>query len=229
LQISNRPRWRSVLGGGREYVNRLASAIKEIRTSSPVASITRRNEGVVITTALGHSESFDEVILACHSDQALSLLTQPTTQERTILGAIKYQPNVAVLHTDQSFLPKNRKAWAAWNYHVGAGLPESRPVAVSYLINKLQQVPFKTPVIVTLNPHREPKPDQVLGTFKYSHPLFDEAAITAQAQLDLIQGQRHTWFCGAWTRYGFHEDGLLSGIRVARRLGINTPWQKAEA
>ena len=125
-------------------------------------------------------------------------------------------------------MPRNPKAWAAWNYHAGAGLPGSRPVALSYLINKLQPLPFEKPVIVTLNPHRPPAPDKVQGTFKYSHPLFDEAAVAAQGQLDSIQGKAHVWFCGAWTRYGFHEDGLLSGIRVARSLGVHAPWQKVE-
>ena len=228
LQITDRPRWRTVVGGGREYVARMAAAITEVRTSSPIVAVTRQDKRVRVTSALGREELFDEVVLACHSDQALALLVDASRQERMVLGAITYQPNLAVLHTDESFLPKNRQAWAAWNYHAAAGIPGSRPVALSYLINRLQPIPFKTPVIVTLNPHRQPARDKVHGTFKYSHPLFDEAAVAAQGQLDLIQGKAHTWFCGAWTRYGFHEDGLLSGIRVARALGVATPWQKVE-
>ena len=228
LQVTDRPRWRTVVGGGREYVARMAAAIREVHTAAPVVAITRREQSVLVATAQGREEYFDEVVLACHSDQALRILADATRQEKQILGAITYQPNLAVLHTDESFLPKNPKAWAAWNYHAGAGLPDSRPVALSYLINKLQPLPFKTPVIVTLNPHRQPAPDKIQGTFKYLHPLFDEAAVTAQGQLDSIQGKARTWFCGAWTRYGFHEDGLLSGIRVARSLGVSTPWQKVE-
>ena len=228
LQITDRPRWRTVVGGGREYVARMATAITEVRASTPVVAVIRQENGVLVTTALGREEHFDQVVLACHSDQALGLLADASSQERSILGAITYQPNVAVLHTDESFLPRNPKAWAAWNYHAGARLTGSRPVALSYLINKLQPLPFEKPVIVTLNPHRPPAPDKVQGTFKYSHPLFDEAAVAAQGQLDSIQGKAHVWFCGAWTRYGFHEDGLLSGIRVARSLGVHAPWQKVE-
>ena len=228
LQITDRPRWRTVVGGGREYVARMAAAITDVRTSSPIVAVTRQDNRAQVTTALGREEIFDEVVMACHSDQALTLLPDATHDERMVLGAITYQPNVAVLHTDESFLPKNRTAWAAWNYHAVADVPGSRPVALSYLINKLQPIPFKTPVIVTLNPQRQPAPDKVQGAFKYSHPLFDDAAVAAQGQLDLIQGKMHTWFCGAWTRFGFHEDGLLSGIRVSRALGVATPWQTVE-
>jgi predicted NAD/FAD-binding protein len=167
------------------------------------------------------------VVLACHSDQALALLEQPTLAEADTLGTIRYQPNRAVLHTDASVLPRTRRAWAAWNYErsLGSGSgsnsnPNSNRVCLHYLINMLQPVPFAQPVVVSLNPTREIDPAQVHGTFDYAHPVFDLAAIRAQTQVPSLQGQQHTYFCGAWTGYGFHEDGLKSGLDVAARLAL---------
>jgi predicted NAD/FAD-binding protein len=166
-------------------------------------------------------------VLACHSDQALALLADARPDERLLLGSIRYQPNRVVLHTDTSFMPRARAAWSAWNYvRVPGALPQ-RPVSVSYWINRLQPLPFSTDVIETLNPHREPRPDRVLARFCYSHPVLDAAAVRAQAQLPAIQGRRRTWFCGAWCGYGFHEDGLRSGLAVAAALGARAPWQPA--
>ena len=142
-----------------------------------------------------------------------------------MLGAVKYQPNRAVLHTDVALLPRRKKAWAAWNYLAGEGRPDQRPVSVSYLLNMLQPLPFKTPVVLSLNPFRTADPAKVLAEFAYDHPVFDQAAIDAQAYLPALQGQRHTWFAGAWTGYGFHEDGLKSGVEVAAMLGTVAPWR----
>jgi predicted NAD/FAD-binding protein len=149
--------------------------------------------------------------------------------ERAVLGAFRYQPNRAVLHTDVALLPRRRSTWSAWNYLAEGGhTPEaSGPVAVSYLLNMLQPLPFKRPVIVTLNPTREPAAGTVLRTFDYEHPVFDVAAIQAQARVADIQGRDGVYFCGAWTRYGFHEDGLMSGMDVASRLGVTAPWKEA--
>ncbi len=225
LQLTGRPLWKTVVGGGREYVRRLAASIPDIRLSCPVQSVARDHAGVRVSSPRG-TEAFSKIVFACHSDQALDLLADAAESERKILSVLRYQSNRAVLHTDASLLPKNPEAWAAWNYITGSGAPDSRPVSVSYLINKLQPLPFTRPVIVTLNPTHEPHPDLVLDQFDYAHPIFDRAAIEAQSELSTIQDQRNTWFCGAWTGYGFHEDGLKSALRVANALGVEAPWQK---
>ncbi len=229
LQIVNRPRWRTVVGGGREYVRRLAAYIDDIRLSTPIHSVRRGDAFVEVETESGGGERFDHVVLASHSDQSLRLLADASVEESDILGRIRYEPNVALLHTDAGFLPRSRDAWSAWNYHAARGNPASRPVSVSYLINKLQPLPFSTPVVVTLNPTEAPRPESVLSRFDYSHPAFDAPAIDAQRKLQAIQGRRRTWFCGAWTGYGFHEDGLKSGLTVANALGCFAPWQAKEA
>jgi predicted NAD/FAD-binding protein len=229
LQISNRPQWRTVVGGGRDYVRRLAAFIDDIRLATPVREVFRGEGCVEVVTDKYGSEHFDQVVLACHSDQSLALLRDASYGESEVLGRIRYEPNVALLHTDADFLPRSREAWAAWNYHAGHGNPARRPVSVSYLINKLQPLPFRIPVIVTLNPTTAPRPQSVLARFDYAHPAFDGLAIEAQRALHAIQGQRRTWFCGAWTRYGFHEDGLKSGLAVANALGCFAPWQTEQA
>lgn len=166
------------------------------------------------------------MVLACHSDQALRLLgAAATVAEQRLLGAIRYQPNRAVLHTDRRLLPRDERVWSAWNYLAGRGEPGSQPVSVSYLINRLQPLPVDAPVAVTLNPHLEPDPQLVIGDFEYDHPIFDQAAIDAQARLAAIQGTDRVWFCGAWACYGFHEDGLNSALAVAERLGGRAPWR----
>jgi predicted NAD/FAD-binding protein len=165
------------------------------------------------------TERFDEVVLACHSDQSLALLADASADERAVLGAIRYHRNRAVLHTDTTMLPKRRLAWAAWNYERAADAQrEQAGVCLHYLINQLQPLPFSTPVIVSLNPITEPGADRVHAEIDYAHPVFDRAAVAAQARLPEIQGRSHVWFAGAWTRYGFHEDGLMSGEAVCEAL-----------
>jgi predicted NAD/FAD-binding protein len=229
LQVFDRPQWLTVKGGGREYVKRLAAAIPDIRLATPVQGVVSYGEGVVVDLPDGSFESFDQVVLACHSDQALALLGHhASAEERAVLGAIRYQPNRAVLHTDAALLPRDRRVWSAWNYMAGgsdSGPRGQHPVSVSYLINQLQPLPFAAPVIVSLNPHREPRPETVIGDYDYAHPLFDVAAIAAQQRLHEIQGRRGLWFCGAWGGYGFHEDGLKSALAVANGLGVRAPWQ----
>ena len=174
-------------------------------------------------------ERFDDVVFACHSDQALALLAEPTPDEQSVLGAIRYHPNRAVLHTDTSVLPKRPLAWAAWNYERAAeGSREKTAVCLHYLLNRLQPLPWATPVVVSLNPLREPDPAKVIRSFDYAHPVFDEAAIAAQGRLAPLQGRHHTWFCGAWTRYGFHEDGLRSGLAVVDGLRARLAASHAE-
>ena len=161
----------------------------------------------------------DEVVLACHTDQALALLPDAQPAERAVLGGIRYQPNTAVLHTDASVLPRRRQAWAAWNYERAPGLArEQAAVCLHYLINRLQPLPWRTPVIVSLNPVREPQAACQLGRWTYAHPVFDAQALRAQALLPQIQGRAHLWFCGAWAGHGFHEDGLASALAVVDAL-----------
>ena len=214
LRLTDRPQWRTVRGGGREYVARIAAELPDVRCATSVQRVRRGAFGVDIETR-GSSERFDEVVLACHSDQAYRLLAEPTPLETRLLSAIQYQPNRVVLHTDTALLPRSRRAWSAWNFLAVGDAADTRSVAVSYLINKLQPLPFATPVIVTLNPPFEPDPALTLREFEYSHPLLNGAAVTAQAKLSALQGARHTWYAGAWLGYGFHEDGLQSAHAVA--------------
>jgi predicted NAD/FAD-binding protein len=218
IQVNGRPRWWTVRGGARQYVERIVAGVDDARLNCPVHAIDRDLAGVTVHSARG-AERFDEVVLATHSDQALDLLRQPSGDEQRLLGAIRYQPNRAVLHTDASVLPQSRRAWAAWNYERAASAQdEDSRVCLHYLLNSLQPLPFEQPVVVTLNPLREVAPDQVLGDYEYSHPVFDLGAIAAQKELPRLQGRQRTWYCGAWTGYGFHEDGLKSGLEVARGL-----------
>ena len=225
LQVFDRPMWRTVRGGGREYVRKIAAQLDDIRLACPVSSIRRDEQGLCLTHAHGR-EYFDQVVMACHSDQSMAILGETASVgQQQVLAAIRYQPNRAVLHTDAALLPRDRKLWSAWNYFAGQGEPGDQPVGVSYLINKLQPLPFETPVVVTLNPAREPDPAKILAEFDYAHPIFDAAAIAAQQQLATVQGEGGIWLAGAWGSYGFHEDGLKSAVRVANGLGIKAPWQ----
>ena len=230
LQVANRPQWLTVAGGGRSYVSRLLSDLSDVRLGCPVTSMTRDGLGATLTTPDGE-ERFDAVVLACHSDQALRLLGgQATDAERSILGAVRYQPNVAYLHTDPALLPRREKLWSAWNYLAGEGLPGQQPVSVSYLINRLQPLPFKRPVVVSLNPERAPADDHVIERIEYAHPIFDQLAIEAQSWLAGLQGRERTWYAGAWSGFGFHEDGLKSALAVASQFGVEAAWTtRAEA
>lgn len=231
LQMTGRPPWRVVTGGSARYVDALRARwnVTE-RLSCPVRSVRRQAWGVQINTAEGE-ESFDEVILACHSDQALALLADAEPHEREVLGAIRYQANEAVLHTDASLLPRNRKAWAAWNAHVPRD-PQA-PCTVSYCMNHLQGLAVDTPLVVTLNRSEAIDPGKVLRTLHYAHPVHDHAAVHAQQRWAELQGHRHTWFAGAYWGWGFHEDGIRSARRVvdaiAERLAARRTVQPEPA
>ncbi|MES3011838.1 MAG: FAD-dependent oxidoreductase [Pseudomonadota bacterium] len=218
IQVSNRPRWFTVKGGARNYVDKIVAHIADKRLNTPVRLIERDTDGVRIVTD-GRAERFDKVVIATHSDQALALLRDPSPQEQATLGAVRYHPNTAVLHTDASVLPERPLAWAAWNYERAQGSDrEQAQVCLHYLINKLQPIPFTQPVVVSLNPVRPIDRKFIMGEFHYAHPVFDLAAIRAQADIATLQGQQHTYYCGAWLGYGFHEDGLKSGLSAARQL-----------
>ena len=231
ISVNDRPQWRTVRGGARNYVEKLAAGLTDIRLNAKLTAVKRDETGVTVTNAHGE-ERFDQVAFACHTDEALALLVDADETTRTILSNIHWQPNTAILHTDSRLLPDRPRAWAAWNYmawHPDAAgtrtnVDANPPVSLSYLINRLQPLPFTTPVIVTMNPLIAPDPARVIKTIQYDHPVFLAESASTKRALRAIQGKQRTWYAGAWTRYGFHEDGLMSGIAVAKALGANVPW-----
>jgi predicted NAD/FAD-binding protein len=216
LALARRPTWMTVAGGARQYVEAILARLPDVRLGCPVRAVRTLPGGgaLQVTTADGRDERFDQVVLACHSDQSLALIEAPDAEQRALLEAVRYQPNRAWLHTDTRLMPARRKAWAAWNY-LSDGAASSPSVSVTYWLNQLQPLPFSTPVLVSLNPIVEPDPACVIRTIDYAHPIFDMAAGRAQRKLAALQGRNGLWFAGAWTGYGFHEDGLKSGLAVA--------------
>lgn len=251
LQLEDRPQWHSVVGGSREYVRRLCDDMPAtLLVHRAIRSVRRIGGKVLVADRQGGSWKFDHIVFACHADQALKLLEDPRAEETEVLRHFKFERNRAVLHSDTGLMPVRRQAWASWNYLGSSGClhagdhPQSAPPApepadigtaaaeaklsVSYWMNQLQKLPTRQPLIVTLNPFKEPAPGSVHASFLYDHPLFDLQTQLAQSRLWNIQGNHHTWFCGAWCGYGFHEDGLQSGLLVAEALGqCQRPWQVA--
>ncbi|MGP1275552.1 MAG: NAD(P)/FAD-dependent oxidoreductase [Caulobacterales bacterium] len=228
LVNASRPKWETVVGGSQTYVRALWRDMEAsgVQRRSGAVSVTRlRSGGVQILDADGNAERYDEVILACHSSEALALLSDADADEREMLGAIPYSANIAILHRDESFLPRRKGARAAWCYMRDG---KSGEAAVTYDMNRLQHIDPAEPMLVTLNPKREPDPTKVLGRYSYDHPQFTPAGLAAQRIFNRVQGVRNTWFAGAWLGYGFHEDGLRSGLRVALRLGGAIPWTFAD-
>ena len=219
IQITNRPQWYTVAGGARHYVNKIIQGLGDKRLNTPVRQVLRDAQGVRIVTDR-QVERFDAVVMACHSDQTLAILGGGASDtERELLGAIRYQPNRAVLHTDTTVLPTSERAWAAWNYERAPSADrESAQVCLHYLINRLQPLPVAQPVVVSLNPQSAIAVEHVVGEYEYAHPVFDLKAIRAQGRMGEIQGQHGTYFAGAWMGYGFHEDGLKAGLHAARSL-----------
>lgn len=228
LTLGERPPWRTVVGGSREYVRRLAAALGDgVQTGRAAARVQRDVRGVTVIDREGRTERFDHVVIATHADQALRLLGDADTDELGLLRAFRYSRNTAVLHTDERLMPQRRAVWSAWNYLADRSRPDA--LCVTYWMNRLQPLPTTTPMFVTLNPHRPPHPASVLHTEHYEHPIFDAAALQAQAQLWSLQGRRRTWFCGAYFGSGFHEDGLQAGLAVAEELGgVRRPWTVAD-
>ncbi len=226
LLYTNRPQWMTVTGGSREYVRRLSQSFRQrIRLNKAVVACRRTPMGVFVTTEAGAEERFDQLVLACHSDQALRILGQDATyDEAETLAALGYEDNLAVLHQDPALMPLRRGAWASWNYIGGEVEDQGRKVSVTYWMNRLQNLKTGEPLLLSLNPIQRPRADKVLVSYSYAHPQFDQAALEAQASLYRIQGERQTWFCGAYCGYGFHEDGLEAGFKVAAELGAPVPW-----
>ncbi len=221
LQVRDRPQWRVVCGGSSRYIEALQNAWNvQVRLSSPVRQVRRDAQGVEVATDRG-SERFDQVVLACHSDHALALLADPSQAEREVLGAIPYQTNETVLHTDASLLPRQRKAWAAWNAYVPK--EPGAPCTVSYCMNHLQSLDSPEPFVVTLGRGQAIDPGKVLARMQYQHPVYTHASVAAQGRRGEINGANRTWFAGAYWGFGFHEDGLRSGVEVASSLGVAWP------
>ncbi|MCU0789876.1 MAG: FAD-dependent oxidoreductase [Nitratireductor sp.] len=225
LIYRERPMWETVTGGSRVYVEKLLSRFEgRLLLGRGVERIERRDGSVFIHDCHGHVQRYDKVVIASHTDQALRMLADPTDAERSILSAVQYRPNAVWLHRDPSLMPRRRDAWAAWNYLGTRDENSRREISVTYWMNRLQNIDPRHPVFITLNPPRPPREDLTFGLFDYSHPQFDVTALAAQERLPSIQGQNGTYYCGAWTRYGFHEDGLSSGLAVASLLGCAAPW-----
>ncbi len=222
----DRPTWRTVTGGSRNYVRAMTEAYKDrVRLGAAVTSVTRRADGIEILDSLGGIGLYEHVVIAAHAPDALEMLRDANPREREILGAVQYRPNNVFLHRDTRLMPKRKAAWAAWNF-LREGTDDNADVSVTYWMNLLQGINPHKPLFVSLNPPFEPDPELVFARFSYDHPQYDRAALKAQTELGDIQGKSNTWFCGAWTGYGFHEDGMRSGLEVARALGAEAPWLK---
>ncbi|MEE4100697.1 NAD(P)/FAD-dependent oxidoreductase [Pseudomonas viridiflava] len=217
LSVTNRPQWCVIEGGSRSYIEPLTASFREkIRLSCPVTRVERDQDGVTLHSAMG-TERFDKVIFACHSDQALAMLAEPSSAEQSVLGALRYAENDVVLHTDTRLLPDRRLAWASWNYRLGGG--EQQLAAVTYDMNILQGIESDTTFCVSLNQNAAIDPEKVIGRYRYAHPQYSLQAVAAQARWEEINGVDHTWYCGAYWSNGFHEDGVVSGLRVAKAFG----------
>jgi predicted NAD/FAD-binding protein len=220
-------RWRTVLGGSRQYVHRIVERLPgRIHPGVGAAAVARRADGVLVRFSDGSEGCFDHVILACHAPEALALLGDADAEERSVLGAFRTTSNRAVLHHDHALMPNRRKVWSSWNLMSQGADGMDQPVAVSYWMNRLQSLDRDRPLFVTLNPHVEPDPAKVFAEFAYAHPLYDAGAFAAQAAMDGIQGRGGVWHAGAWLGYGFHEDALRSGLRVAHALGASPAWSR---
>ncbi len=228
LRLKDRPDWRTVTGGAREYVTRLSAGFADrIHTNRAAALVTRDETGVTITFRDGSAATHDHIVLATHGDQALGLLADASIAERRTLGAFRTVHNDAILHGDHALMPKRRGVWSSWNY-LAAGTDSAAPPCVTYWMNRLQTLPGPD-LFVTLNPHREPAPGLVYHRRSFAHPVFDTASLQAQRDIWSLQGTNRTWFCGAYLGAGFHEDGIQAGLAVAETLGhVRRPWRVAD-
>jgi len=227
LGIRAHHRWRTVVGGSRRYVAAMAAALRgRLRLASRVRAVRRVPSAVELLVEGAGVERFDRVVLACHADQALSILSDADAEERAILGAIRFQPNRAVLHRDPALMPRRRRCWASWNYLAPPGTDPAAPASVTYWMNRLQGLDTGEPILVSLNPPREPRAELVHGVFDYAHPVLDGPALRAQAALPRIRGRGGVDYAGAWLGWGFHEDGLRAAIEAAAAVGVRPPWEE---
>lgn len=229
IDLRNRPQWRTVCGGSSFYVRKLLAEMGQRLSIQPGAvRVERTAQQATVFTADG-KQDFDAVIFACHADQALALLAQPSATEQDILGCFRYEPNRTYLHTDKALMPVNPRVWSSWNY-LATSQPTSRQqMTATYWMNKLQGLETNTDYFVTLNPYQLPRDEHIIAEMTYEHPIFDQPAVNAQAKLASLQGQQRSWFCGSYARYGFHEDALASAVQVCRDFGITPVWQQAQA
>jgi predicted NAD/FAD-binding protein len=225
LKLTGRPQWRTVTGGSRIYVQRILRDLGDVRLGTPVARI-RRVEGGVALDFAGGTERFDEAICCAHADQTLAMIEAPSDAERAILGAIRFQDNEAVLHQDVKLMPRRRLAWSSWNYLSQGEADHGEAICLTYWMNLLQGMRTREPLLVSLNPRIAIDPAKILLRKTYRHPQFDAPAVAAQERLPEIQGCDRLWFAGAWTGWGFHEDGIASALKIANALGVQAPWQR---
>ena len=231
IDLKNRPQWRSVIGGSREYINKMMPVLNTTITFKRGAELVKRKNNSAEVISDGTSMNYDQVIFACHADEALKLLDDASLAEQGTLRCFKYQENKTYLHTDESLMPKRRSAWCAWNYLAQSSKVNSsiktikdKPVTATYWMNKLQRIDAEKDYLVTLNPYQEINQSKIIKTMVYHHPVFDRDAINAQSKLGELQGQNNSWFCGSYAGYGFHEDGLTSSVKVCEKLGVIAEW-----
>jgi predicted NAD/FAD-binding protein len=228
MSASGQPQWYTVTGGAQEYARRLTAPFAgRIRVNCGAVSVTRGESGVTVRDAQGGCEVYDDVVMASHGDETLTLLQDASAEERAILSCFRYQKNRAVLHRDESFMPRRRRCWASWVYESDGGYHPK--ITVTYWMNRLQGLDPARPLFVSLNPKREIAKDMVFDEAEFDHPMFDASAIAAQPKVASLQGQRRTWFAGAYLGHGFHEDGLASAVAVAKSFGVDTPWRQSTA
>ena len=222
LNIYNRPKWSTVNKGSREYVKKIQSLLKgKIYTNAKVNKISKSKEGIRVHYQDG-IKTFDKVILACHADQSSEILIENFSEEANLLKDFKYQKNTSILHSDINFMPKRKSVWSSWNYITETG--NSGNLSITYWMNELQGISSPKPILLSLNPKILPNPDLIYGQYSYSHPILDNNAIKIQKKLSSIQGKNNLWFCGAWTGFGFHEDGVKSAVEIANSHDIDLPW-----
>lgn len=225
LTVNGHPQWYTVTGGSREYIKKLTAPYQNsMLLNCGVVSVKSDGKMIAVTDTQGQTKTYNRVIFACHADQALKMLDEPTPEQRQVLSAFTYQKNRVIVHSDLSFMPNRKKCWASWVYLSESQQDHKPVVSLSYWMNNLQNLKTSTQVIVTLNPERRPAPDKIYDEVEFEHPVFTQQAIDAQAQIKRIQGQQNMYFCGAYQRYGFHEDGLLSAVQVVELLGEKPQW-----
>ena len=226
LNIYNRPKWSTVNKGSREYVKKIQSLLKgKIYTNAKVNKISKSKEGIRVHYQDG-IKTFDKVILACHADQSSEILIENFSEEANLLKDFKYQKNTSILHSDINFMPKRKSVWSSWNYITETG--NSGNLSITYWMNELQGINSSKPILLSLNPKILPNPDLIYGQYSYSHPILDNNAINIQKKLSSIQGKNNLWFCGAWTGFGFHEDGVKSAVEIANSHSIDLPWVQSK-